>query len=66
MKINFNGHIETTALNNLNDFLSDKHLLEKGGIAVAVNEAVIPKPNWQSTPLNNGDKVLVIIATQGG
>ena len=36
------------------------------GIAVAVNEVVIPKSNWTSFTLKENDKVLLIRATQGG
>ena len=39
---------------------------EQRGIAVAVNGSVVPKASWLSTPLNNGDSVLIIKATQGG
>ncbi|CAN5175066.1 sulfur carrier protein ThiS [soil metagenome] len=36
------------------------------GIAVAVNDAVIPKNNWNEYLLKDNDKVLIIKATQGG
>ncbi len=36
------------------------------GIAVAVNETVVPKAKWSSYVLQPNDKVLVIKATQGG
>ena len=36
------------------------------GIAVAVNETVIPKTEWENFQLSNNDKVLIIKATQGG
>ena len=36
------------------------------GIAVAVNNKVVSKAVWGSTPLNEGDKVLVIAAVCGG
>ena len=36
------------------------------GIAVAVNEVVIPKINWNNFILKENDKVLLIKATQGG
>ena len=44
-----------------------QHVGEKqNGIAVAVNNAVIPKSNWESTTVNNQDEILIIKATQGG
>lgn len=36
------------------------------GVAVAVNETVIPKINWGQITLNKNDNVLIIRATQGG
>ena len=36
------------------------------GIAIAVNQEIIPKDKWGETKLNKNDKVLVIKATQGG
>jgi len=36
------------------------------GIAVAINNFVIPKSNWDSHYLNETDDILIISATQGG
>ena len=36
------------------------------GIAVALNEKVIPNSDWKTTSLNENDKILIIKATQGG
>ena len=36
------------------------------GIAVAVNQAVIPKTAWAAHPLQPHDRVMLITATQGG
>ena len=36
------------------------------GIAVAVNNAVIPKSEWAAKQLKADDKVMIIQATQGG
>ena len=36
------------------------------GIAVAVNNQVVPKERWRSTVLQNLDAILIITATQGG
>lgn len=36
------------------------------GIAVAVNNNVIPRSQWNSTFLNNNDHILIIKATMGG
>ena len=36
------------------------------GIAVAVNNQVIPKASWENQPLLASDNVTIIRATQGG
>ena len=35
-------------------------------IAVAVNESVVPKSQWEATKLTAGTRLLVIKAVQGG
>ena len=39
---------------------------DRKGMAIAVNDAVIPRSTWQSAPLNEGDTVEIIHAVQGG
>jgi len=53
---------QTTVQQLLNEFHGDK----QNGIAVAVNENVVPKKEWHSHLLNEKDNVLIIKATQGG
>ncbi|AEW93600.1 MULTISPECIES: sulfur carrier protein ThiS [Streptomycetaceae] len=36
------------------------------GVAAAVNETVVPRGAWSSTPLGDGDRVEVLTAVQGG
>lgn len=36
------------------------------GIAIAVNETVIPKSNWEKYIIQSNDNILIIKATQGG
>lgn len=67
MEITFNNHqkkieAETSVQDALNNWIGDK----QKGIAVAVNETVVPKARWASYILQPNDTVLVIKATQGG
>ena len=39
---------------------------ERAGIAVACNGGVVPRASWGSCVLGDGDRVLIIQATQGG
>ncbi|MFJ7072678.1 sulfur carrier protein ThiS [Streptomyces sp. NPDC098781] len=36
------------------------------GVAAALNETVVPRAQWPSTPLTEGDRVEVLTAVQGG
>jgi len=36
------------------------------GMAVAVNQTIVPKASWQTHLLQPGDHVIIIKATQGG
>lgn len=39
---------------------------KKKGIAVALNNRIIPQSSWPETFLNDKDSILIITATQGG
>lgn len=67
MEIIFNNHpqqIQEQASVQiiLNNLIGEK----QKGIAVAVNETVVPQAQWNSYILKKNDDVLVIKATQGG
>ena len=36
------------------------------GVAVAIDDAVLPRSTWGSTTLRDGDRVEVVTAVQGG
>ncbi|MFE0191771.1 sulfur carrier protein ThiS [Streptomyces sp. NPDC059008] len=36
------------------------------GVAAALNEVVVPRTQWPTTPLAEGDRVEVLTAVQGG
>jgi sulfur carrier protein len=51
---------------SLNSALEQNGITNQKGIAVAVNNAVVPKTEWQNKILNENDKITIIRATQGG
>lgn len=63
-------------LNQINYFVADNCSLQQlfslvmqqpsKGIAIAVNETIIPKGSWETYMLNAGDHIILIKATQGG
>ena len=54
---------EQTSLQTIIDELIGE---KQKGIAVAINETVVPKAQWSTCWLQPDDKILVIKATQGG
>lgn len=40
--------------------------IEGGHVAVAINQTIIKRANWDATSLNEGDKILIIGAVKGG
>ncbi|MEP2279484.1 sulfur carrier protein ThiS [Maribacter sp.] len=64
IKVNNTTHLlkPNTTLNEMIDELG----ISVKGIAVAVNENIISKTEWNAKTLNENDEVLVIKATQGG
>jgi sulfur carrier protein len=50
----------------LADLLRELAVADRRGIAVAVNDEVVPRRTWSAHALADNDRVLVIQATQGG
>jgi len=48
------------------EILTYHQVVELQGIAVAINDEVIPKVNWEKTALQKNDRLMLIRATQGG
>lgn len=51
---------------SLEQLLLSENLKKEKGIAVALNNQVIPQNDWDSTLLSPNDTILIITATQGG
>lgn len=51
---------------SLLELLEQLQKAQQSGIAVAVNNTVIPKSNWSSQQLQEQDTITIITATQGG
>lgn len=48
------------------DLVADLGLAGRKGVAIAVNDEVVPRSQWPARSLAAGERVLVIQATQGG
>lgn len=66
MQIEVNGEIKEIANPSTLKSVVDTMLTDTKGTAVAVNNSVVPKAEWETCQLNENDKVLLIKATQGG
>lgn len=67
MKITLNNRVkdlpEKSTVKHLLDIITpEKH----NGVAVAVNNRVVPQDEWHDRALKHNDNVLIITAMQGG
>ena len=51
---------------NLLELADEQGFKDKTGVAVAVNESVIPRYEWQNYVLKQNDAVLIITPVRGG
>jgi sulfur carrier protein len=66
MEIKVNGDKRIVHSDSL-QMLASEVLGEKtAGVAIAVNNRVVPKQKWSEIKLQESDQVLIIRATQGG
>lgn len=69
MHLKINGetrNFEAQALSTVSDLMSALDIDDARGVAVAVNDEVVPKRRWDESTLQPGDRVEIIRATQGG
>jgi sulfur carrier protein len=67
MKITVNNKSETFFTSGkLVDLLGQLDLSGKSGIAVAVNNNVVTRSEWEKHELKENDQITIIRATQGG
>lgn len=50
----------------LGDLLRELGLAERKGVAIAIDDEVVPRSAWPSRTLADAERILVIRATQGG
>ena len=60
-----NKEIEFTG-NTLFELIDDYGFMKKTGIAIAVNETVVPRAEWKNHVLKQEDTILIITPAQGG
>ncbi|MFC3576381.1 sulfur carrier protein ThiS [Streptomyces yaanensis] len=66
MNISVNGEARQVAPGTALDTLVRTLTAAPSGVAAALNETVVPRAQWPSTSLSEGDRVEVLTAVQGG
>ncbi|MER7678605.1 sulfur carrier protein ThiS [Streptomyces sp. NPDC096934] len=66
MNILVNGEPRLVAVGTALDTLVTTLTAAPSGVAAALNETVVPRTQWSSTSLSEGDRVEVLTAVQGG
>lgn len=65
MKILINNQETSTVSVTVQQLASELSLPDRG-VALAVNNRIVPRTSWNSTSLNEGDNVTIIKAAFGG
>lgn len=66
LTISVNGERREIAAGTALDALVRTLTAAPSGVAAALNETVVPRAEWPSTALREGDRVEVLTAVQGG
>ena len=61
-----NKPFEFTSTISVEELLSKAEINATQGVAIAVNNKVVPKKEWNKFSLKESDKIIIIKATQGG
>lgn len=65
LRIYVNNEEQQTETVCINQLVAEMQLPERG-VALAVNNRVIPRTSWADTPVNEDDRITVIKAAFGG
>ncbi|BFP55843.1 hypothetical protein SCMC78_56500 [Streptomyces sp. CMC78] len=66
VSVSVNGKTRAVVAGTALDALVATVTPARSGVAVAVNESVVPRGRWAATTLGEGDRVEILTAVQGG
>ncbi len=67
LHITVNGAVQEVRAQNLHQLMVTMGVdAYAGGVALAVNDRVVPRSRWQSVELTDGDEIEIVRATAGG
>ncbi|ARX82900.1 MULTISPECIES: sulfur carrier protein ThiS [Streptomyces] len=64
--VSVNGEVRDVAAGTTLDTVVAQLSTAHSGVAAALNETVVPRAEWATTALSDGDRVEVLTAVQGG
>lgn len=65
MNITVNNKKQVVESENLTQLI-DELAIETKGIAIALNNKVVPRSDWDSTTLSHDDQIIIVSAVFGG
>lgn len=65
MKVTINNKVTETQALNVKQ-LSEEMSLPDTGVAIAVSNKMVPRVNWETTPIREGADIVIIKAFCGG
>ncbi|AZM88796.1 MULTISPECIES: sulfur carrier protein ThiS [Streptomyces] len=66
MTISVNGEPREIAAGTTLDAVVATLTSAPSGVAAALNETVVPRGQWPATPVDEGDRIEILTAVQGG
>jgi sulfur carrier protein len=66
VSVRVNGQADQVPDGTTVDEVIDRLGCGRSGVAVAVNEEVVPRSQWAATDVRSGDRIEVLSAAQGG
>lgn len=66
MKVKINNEETTLVPGTTLADVAAQHSLPERGVAVAVNNAMVPRPEWAARELRDGDDIVILKAFCGG
>ncbi|EFL14691.1 sulfur carrier protein ThiS [Streptomyces sp. C] len=66
MTVSVNGEPREIAAGTTLDAVVATLTTAPSGVAAALNETVVPRGQWPATPVDEGDRIEILTAVQGG
>jgi len=61
-----NGESRVLEDQTLQQLLQRLGQADRRGVAVAINDTVVPRSQWREAAIGDGDRIEIVVAVQGG